>query len=199
MAAWCSSPARSKQARASSRRRRQARGLLEIDPQPGVDVVAQRPRVTELDPWRGITHDTEMRVVMDTNVLVAALRSDQGASFQLLSLVGVTDKFQICLSVPLVLEYEDVLGRGGMVPNAGARDVEDLIDYLCSVASTHGVFFLWRPVLRDPKAEMVLELAVGGGCDAIVTFNRRDFAGAEGFDIQILSPGELLHQIGELE
>ncbi len=138
-----------------------------------------------------------MRVVLDTNVLVAALRSDQGASFRLLSLVGVTDKFQICLSVPLVLEYEDVLGRDGMIPGAG--DVEDIIDYLCSVASPHGVFFLWRPALRDPKDEMVLELAVAGGCDAIVTFNRRDFAGAERFGIQIVSPSEFLHQIGELE
>ncbi len=148
----------------------------------------------------GIIYSTGMsRVVLDTNVLVAALRSDQGASFQLLSLVGVTDKFQICLSVPLVLEYEDVLGRDGMVPNVSAGDVQDLIDYLCSVASPHGVFFLWRPMLRDPKDEMVLELAVSGGCEAIVTFNSRDFAGAERFGIQILSPGEFLRQIGETE
>ncbi len=138
-------------------------------------------------------------VVLDTNVLVAALRSDLGASFHLLSLVGVTDKFHICLSIPLVLEYEDVLGREGMVPNASAGDVQDLIDHLCSVASLHGISFLWRPLLKDPKDEMVLELAVSGGCDAIVTFNRRDFAGAERFGVQIVSPGEFLRQIGELE
>ncbi len=139
------------------------------------------------------------RIVLDTNVLVAALRSDLGASFKLLSLVGITDRFQICLSVPLALEYEEVLSREDVVPNASAGDVQDLIDYLCSVASRHSVFFLWRPLLRDPEDEMVLELAVAGGCDTIVTFNQRDFAGAERFAIQVMRSGELLRQIGELK
>ncbi len=139
------------------------------------------------------------RVVLDTNVLVAALRSDLGASFKLLSLVGVTEKFQICLSVPLALEYEEVLGREGVVPNGSVREIQDVIDYLCSVASPHSVFFLWRPLLRDPEDEMVLELAVAGGCDAIITFNRRDFAGANRFGIQVVRPGEFLRQIGESE
>jgi putative PIN family toxin of toxin-antitoxin system len=139
------------------------------------------------------------RVVLDTNVLVAALRSDLGASFKLLSLVGVTDRFQICLSVPLVLEYEDVLSRKGVVPNMSRADIKDLIDYLCSVARSHRIFFLWRPLLRDPEDEMVLEIAVSGSCDTIVTFNQRDFAGAERFGIQVLRPDEFLRQIGELE
>ncbi len=139
------------------------------------------------------------RVVLDTNVLVAALRSDLGASFKLLSLVGVTDRFQICLSVPLALEYEEVLGRRGVVPNASTDEVQDLIDYLCSTASNHSVFFLWRPLLRDPEDEMVLELAVAGGCDTIVTFNQRDFMGSERFGIQIVRPAEFLRQIGETE
>ena len=129
----------------------------------------------------------------------AALRSDLGASFKLLSLVGVTDRFQICLSVPLALEYEEVLSREGVVPNASTRDIQDLIDYLCSVASRHGVFFLWRPLLKDPEDEMVLELAVAAGCDSIVTFNQRDFVGAERFGLQVARPGEFLRQIGELE
>jgi len=57
---------------------------------------------------------------------------------------------------------------------------------------------IWRPYLRDPKDEMVLETAVAGGCDAIVTYNRRDFVGAEKFGIQVLSPKAFLQQIGEL-
>ena len=147
-----------------------------------------------------IVYNTKMRrVVLDTNVLVAALRSDLGASFKLLSLVGVTDKFQVCLSVPLVLEYEDVLSRRDIVPSTSSVDVQDLIDYLCSVAKSQRVFYLWRPLLRDPQDEMVLEIAVSASCDTIVTFNQRDFAGAEQFGIQLMRPGEFLRQIGELE
>ena len=134
--------------------------------------------------------------MLDTNVSVAALRSRLGASFQLLSLVGA-GKFEVSVSVPLVLEYEDALLRpaGEAITK---RDVGDLLDYICAVADHQPVFYLWRPALRDPKDDLVLELAVAAGCDAIVTFNRRDFAGVEQFGLRTATPGEFLKEIGEL-
>jgi predicted nucleic acid-binding protein len=138
-----------------------------------------------------------MVVVLDTNVLIAALRSRRGASFRLLSLVG-TGRFDIALSVPLVLEYEGVANR--LLPDLGmsADDVGAIIDYLCSVAIHRPVFFLWRPTLPDPKDDMVLELAVDAGAPVIVTFNRRDFAGAERFGVRVLTPREYLQELGDI-
>ncbi|MBA3239991.1 MAG: putative toxin-antitoxin system toxin component, PIN family [Acidobacteria bacterium] len=137
------------------------------------------------------------QVVLDTNVLVAALRSRQGASHRLLRLVG-DPRWQINLSVPLVLEYEDVLKR----PNAGhplsPDEVDDVLNYLCASASLREIFYLWRPMLPDPKDDFVLELAVESGCDYVVTFNTRDFAGAEKFGVLAIRPQELLRVLGEI-
>jgi putative PIN family toxin of toxin-antitoxin system len=137
------------------------------------------------------------RVVLDTNVLVAALRSPRGASFRVLSLVG-TSRFEVSVSVALVLEYEDVLLRQRSDIGLTEESIGDILDYVCSVAGRQEIFFLWRPCLRDPKDDMVLELAVAAGCDAVVTFNRADFRGIERFGVRILTPRELLVEIGEL-
>lgn len=136
-----------------------------------------------------------VNVLLDTNVLVVAMRSRQGASYKLLSLLG-SGKFEVSVSVGLVLEYEDALRR--RVP-LGEEDVDDLLDYLCAVADKRRVYYLWRPVLRDPNDDLVLEVAVAGGCEAIVTFNRRDFKGADRFGIRVLSPRQFLVEIGEVE
>ena len=136
-------------------------------------------------------------IVIDTNVLVSAVRSRRGASFRLLSLVG-GQEFEITISVPLFFEYEDALMR--IVPAILAPgDVQDLLDHLCDVADKRRIFYLWRPVLSDPKDDHVLEAAVAGGCDAIVTFDRRHFAGAERFGIRVMGPKEFLFEIGELK
>jgi putative PIN family toxin of toxin-antitoxin system len=133
-------------------------------------------------------------VVLDTNVLAAAIRSRRGASFAVLRMVG-SGRFDIAVSVPLVLEYEDaLLRRRG---NLSAEAVRDIVDFLCSVAKRQQIFFLWRPLLPDPKDDMVAELAIASGAEAVVTYNRRDFAGLERFDVKILSPHELLRKIGE--
>lgn len=139
-----------------------------------------------------------LQIVLDTNVLVAALRSRTGASFRLLGLVGRDPRFQLHLSVPLVLEYEEVARRHAAELGLDEADVDDVLDYLCSVARLHEIFFLWRPVLRDPSDDLVLELAVGAGCQGIVTFNTRDFAGAERFGVWIETPRQFLIRIGEL-
>jgi putative PIN family toxin of toxin-antitoxin system len=138
------------------------------------------------------------QIVIDTNVLVAALRSKRGASHRLLRLVDC-GKFEINLSVSLVLEYEDGAVRILHETSLTAGDIADIIDYLCTVANRRNVYYLWRPVSRDPKDDMVLELAVAAGCAAIVTFNKRDFRGADAFGIDILTPQEFLRRIGELK
>jgi putative PIN family toxin of toxin-antitoxin system len=134
-------------------------------------------------------------IVMDTNVLVAGLRSRRGAAFRLLSLVG-SGLFEINLSVPLVLEYEEVLLRSEIGIPLSSSALGDVLDYLCAVARHHQVFFLWRPYLKDPRDDMVLELAVTANCQVIVTYNLRDFAGCEGFGIQAMSPVKFLEYIG---
>ena len=134
---------------------------------------------------------------MDTNVLVAALRSRNGASFRLLSLVD-SDKFSLCVSVPLVLEYEAVAKRQARSAGLTSKDIDVIIDYICHVAQHFEVYYLWRPTLKDPKDDMVLELAVSSNAEAIVTFNEVDFTGTETFGIKILSPKEFLIEIGGL-
>ena len=140
---------------------------------------------------------TTPQIVIDTNVLVAGLRSRRGYAFRLLQLVGAR-RFDINLSVPLVLEYEEVLHR--LMPDVGVSDrvVNDVLNYLSSVARLHPIYFLWRPYLQDPQDEMVLELAVKAGCDYIVTFNKRHFRNCERFDIKPVSPREFLASIGAI-
>ena len=138
------------------------------------------------------------QVVMDSNVLVSALRSKRGASFTMLSLVG-TGKFDIILSVPLVLEYEQVARELRCQNKPSWSYVSDILDYLCLVGRKHRIYFLWRPRERDPKDDMVLEVAVAGQCDCIVTYNKRDFAEAGSFGLELLTPREFLIKIGALK
>lgn len=133
-----------------------------------------------------------MLVVLDTNVLVSALRSRRGTSFALLSLVG-SGKFEIALSVPLVLEYEDACARARSgVP----RTVLDpVLDYLCSVALHQPIFFLWRPFLPDPKDDMVAEVAFAASARFVVTHNVRDFRPLAQLGVQPISPASFLRRI----
>jgi len=139
-----------------------------------------------------------MLVVLDTSVLVAGARSRSGASFQLLSRIG-TNVFDIAVSVPLVVEYEDVLMRDLSAIALSTADVQDIVDYICSVAVQQEIFYLWRPTLRDAGDDLVLEVAVAANCDAIVTHNVRDFAGIERFGLELLTPGQFLQRLGDLK
>jgi len=135
-----------------------------------------------------------LRIVLDTNVLVTALRSREGAGFRLLSLVP-EDAFRLVLSVPLVLEYEEVTKRQARSLGLSHSDIDDVIDYLCSVGEHRRIFFLWRPLLRDPHDDMVLELAVEAQADAVVTYNVRDFGLARTFGLDVLTPQQLLRRL----
>ncbi|HSB67818.1 MAG TPA: putative toxin-antitoxin system toxin component, PIN family [Candidatus Methylomirabilis sp.] len=135
-----------------------------------------------------------VRVVLDSSVLVAALRSQLGASFRLLQELRA-GRYEIALSVPLVLEYEAALLRHAEELGLAPVEVTALVDYFCSVGAAQEIHFLWRPVLRDPRDECVLELAVAAGCQAIVTHNTRDFTGADRFGVAVLTPGQFLRRL----
>ena len=132
-----------------------------------------------------------MSIVIDTNVLVAALRSRRGASFRLIQRLG-SPQFQTVISPPLCFEYEDVFSRPGMVPDYSPEDIGDFLDYLLSVCVECPIYFLWRPYLPDPKDDLLLELALASGANFIVTHNTRDFQGAESLGIRAVTPDEFL-------
>jgi len=139
-----------------------------------------------------------LRVVLDSNVLVAALRSSHGASFALLSALP-SPKFAPVLSVPLYFEYQDVLLRPGMVPASFTpADILAYCRFFVSVSHEQQIFFLWRTHLRDPKDDMILELAVAAQASYIITHNLRDFAGAAKFGIVPIRPAAFLKLVGGL-
>jgi putative PIN family toxin of toxin-antitoxin system len=131
------------------------------------------------------------RVVLDTNVVYAGLRSRRGASFQLLKLLA-QGAFESAVSVPLVLEYEHSASRLTAETSLSTNDISTALDFLVSVAHLQEVHFSWRPALPDPDDDFVLELAVAAACSHIVTFNLRDFRGSEQFGITPITPNAFL-------
>ena len=135
--------------------------------------------------------------MLDTDVMVAALRSDRGASRQLL-LAALNRQFELLLSVPLMLEYEAVLTRTQHLSACGLSSAEigRVLDDLAAVARPVRLAFRWRPRLGDLDDDMVLETAINGNASAIVTFNQRDFAEAgKDFNCAIILPVTVLRQI----
>ena len=134
------------------------------------------------------------RIVIDTNVIIAGLRSRNGASFKLISLLGC-DQFELNISVPLILEYESIAIRHLDELVLDKNDVEIFLDYICKVGEKCEIFYLWRPFLKDPKDDFVLELAFNSESDYIITFNKKDFRGIEKLGIEALTPREFLDLI----
>jgi putative PIN family toxin of toxin-antitoxin system len=131
--------------------------------------------------------------VIDTNVVIAGLRSRRGASFRVLDLIG-DPRWEPVISVPLILEYESVAKR-----SSGIADwiIDAVVDMFCAEGRTSTSYFRWRPLLRDPSDEFILDLAVSSQCDYIVTYNTKDFVEASQFGIKVLTPFEFLTIIGE--
>ena len=134
--------------------------------------------------------------MLDTNVLVSAMLSRRGASFRVIDEIG-RGRFEIVVSVPLVVEYEAALLEHRPA-NVSPRDVAVVLDYVCAEAHEQEIYYLWRPLLRDPKDDMVLEVAVAGRCDTIVTHNIDDFGGAQQFGVRIVRPFDFLRDRGIL-
>lgn len=136
-----------------------------------------------------------VNIVMDTSVLVSALRSRRGASFRLLEMAG-SAAWRLNLSVALALEYEATGKREGAKVGIPVSAIDDIVDMLCRVSRHHAVHFRLRPELSDPDDESVLELAFVSRCDFIVTHNLRHFRPAERFGIAVVTPGEFLRTMG---
>jgi predicted nucleic acid-binding protein len=134
---------------------------------------------------------------MDTDVLVAAVRSDRGASRVLLT-AALERRYWFLASVPLMLQYESVLTRPEHLVAAGISelDVQVLLDAIALVAKPVRISYLWRPILPDPGDDLVLETAMNGQAEAVLTFNRRHFEPAAArFGIEILAPAEAVRRL----
>jgi putative PIN family toxin of toxin-antitoxin system len=137
------------------------------------------------------------RVVLDTSVIATALRSQTGASFFLLQAVQY-GRLTMLATPSLFLEYEDVLKRPEQrqVTGLTLQDVDELLSELAALVEPVEVHLLWRPQLRDPDDEMVLEAAINGRADALVTYNIRDFRNAAPrFGIRLVRPADVLKEL----
>ena len=134
------------------------------------------------------------RIVIDTNVILSALQSSKGKSFELISKIG-NGVFDFAISVPLILEYEAILKNHLDRSVFSDSDIEDFVDYLCAVGIKTKIFYLWRPYLKDPFDDHVLEVTIHSNAQAIVTFNKKDFREAEKLSIKILTPKEFLDDL----
>jgi putative PIN family toxin of toxin-antitoxin system len=138
-----------------------------------------------------------VKLVLDTSVIVAATRSDAGASRQLL-LGALQGHFELLLSVALTLEYEAVLKRPEQLAATGGtlQQIDKLLNAMIAVARPVHRQFFWRPLLQDANDEMVFEVALSGKADLLVTFNRRDFETiGSAWGIAVVTPQEALRQM----
>jgi putative PIN family toxin of toxin-antitoxin system len=165
--------------------------------------VLERGRIRNVPSLSGseilhvISFQKSVRLVLDTDVMVAAMRSNQGASRQLL-LAAMDRRVTVVASVPLLLEYEAVLTRAEHLHVMGisAAEVNEVLDGLCAVVEPVAFRFLWRPQLKDPGDEMVLETAVNGSADRLATFNVRHFDPVgRRFGIRAMRPGAILREL----
>jgi len=133
-------------------------------------------------------------IIMDTNVLFAGLYSSTGASFQILRLLD-DGKIKPVISITLLFEYEDVLKREQTILELSHKQVDIVLDNICALSNFQEIYFLWRPYLKDPKDDHVLEVAVASKTKIIITHNLKDFKGVEKFGIKAITPGNFLEVI----
>ncbi len=136
-------------------------------------------------------------IVLDTNVLVAALRSRRGASYRIISLIGAGG-FRLNVSVALALEYEEVLKRGDLISALTGDDVDRFLDYIFQFSNLVPSVYPMRPTLSDPDDELVLDLAIQCG-GKIITYNKRDFIEASKRRVSVLTPAEFLDLLRQSE
>ncbi len=144
-----------------------------------------------------------MKIVCDTNVWLSALTSNQGASYRLVRWLFEQPQNLHCVSTAFVLELEDVFLRPQnrqRMPQFSEEALISFLDDICHTSHPQSIYFLWRPQIKDPKDDMVLELVANAQADVLITFNQKDFqAAAEKFQFELLSPYEFLQKQGVLQ
>ncbi len=137
------------------------------------------------------------KIVIDTNVFISALKSKRGASFKLIFETS-RERFEQNISPTLIFEYESVAKRE--LSNIALNDsqIDSILDMICNWSIKCEIYFLWRPYLKDPKDDFILELAIESQSEYIITYNKNDFKGIEKFGVKVLTPKEFLEKIGEI-
>jgi putative PIN family toxin of toxin-antitoxin system len=138
------------------------------------------------------------QIVIDTNVMVAGLRSKRGASYKLLTMLK-DERWQVNVSITLIFEYEEVLKRERASLGLSLTDIDEFLDGICAIANKRSIFYLWRPTASDPDDDFLVDLAVESQSDFIITFNKKDLREVEKFGIILLSPKEFLQKAGEIK
>ena len=134
------------------------------------------------------------RIILDTNVLFAGLYSSEGASYLILRAIE-RGQIRIILSTPLLFEYEDILNRKKFELGLSEKQIEAVLDNLCRLSDHQKIYYLWRPFLKDPNDDHILEVAVASQTEIIVTHNIKDFNGIDKFGIRAITPEQLLKEI----
>jgi len=137
-----------------------------------------------------------MIVTLDTNVILAALLSQEGASHLILKLI-IEGKLNIALSTPVVLEYDDVLRRKEILKklNISSDQVEDVLDLLVLLADKHSIYFRLRPNLLDENDNLFVECALTSNSDYLITSNIKDFRRGElkSYPFKVITPGDFYY------
>lgn len=137
------------------------------------------------------------QIVIATNVFITALRSRRGASYKLL-FETIREKYEQNISPALIFEYESIAKRELHNLKISEEHIESIFDMICAISNKCEIFFLWRPQLKYPKDDHVLELAIESQSKYIITYNKRDFKGVDKFGIEVLTPKEFLEIIEEI-
>jgi putative PIN family toxin of toxin-antitoxin system len=130
--------------------------------------------------------------------LSLVLRSNQGASYKLLSILN-DRRWQVNVSTALMYEYEEILKDASKGLELTLQDVDLAIAAICNIANFHPIFFLWRPMLKDADDEFLVDLAFKAQADFIITYNQKDLQAVEKFGIQVVTPKQFLQIVGEID
>lgn len=142
--------------------------------------------------------ETPYQIVIDTNVILAGLLSNKGASYKLLTILN-DQRFQINVSATLVFEYEEILKREQQQIDLNNEDIDNIINGICHLVNHHEIFYIWRPLAKDKNDDFLIDLAFKCQANFIISYNQRDLKPIEKFGIFILTPKQFLRLLGEIK
>ncbi len=137
------------------------------------------------------------QIVIDTNVILAGLRSKNGASYKLLSILN-DKRFQINISATLIFEYEEILKREKKQIGLTNEEIDEIINGICYIADHHDIFYIWRPLAKDKDDDFLIDLALKCQAQFIISYNDKDLRPIEKFGVSILTPKQFLQLLGEI-